>query len=375
MPQIIHPPDPWGGPRFALDVFGALIGAWDRIQNLQERKETRQLINEARALDLFLKTMEMPEEWHLRFADQINALAERAKLPPIVVEGKVYRPTQTQLEERLAQLQTKRAQLLGEALEGLKLGPEELRRIGVGTLVGDIYMPERAKKMEAETKHIETETELAKKREERMERLFPLEERLKAAQLGHIVAKTGLVEAQKYVLLNKTAEDPSTGTRVYQSSWEETVKDPQTGEEKPTGRIMQGFVVFNKQGELISKVPMKQVPIAPDVYNAERKHVNNVLQQFAKEKKRDIDWEDEEEVKDLAARYAFFGRVIVRRGGTEKKPKFWLEIHSNQTGMMYPVGPVFEERDVQHETKRSAFETIIQNLIKEMGTMHGTEVE
>jgi hypothetical protein len=311
MATIIHPPDPWGGPRFALDVFSSLITAWDRYQALQERKETRDLLNQQHALRMLEMVLGFPDDYLRSNPDSVNRLAKLVGLGPIVKEtGEIKRPVEMDIRRQELQL---RQQTYEAAQEAIK-DPN------VAKLAGEYVLGVTPRqKIEQEFGRIKEQLEIMRQIEEmrRQEERHPLEmERLRTeikrgeAEIPHIqaetleaLAKTRLLEAQWNVLVSKGEETGN--VKTFNIKW----TDPETGETR------QGVAIFNlKTGnweirplDVIEQIDeqgnVKQVRVrSPEVqkeWEKIKQDAGKVWGRYVKDvlKGRDLDWTDEKEVK------------------------------------------------------------------------------
>lgn len=339
MATIIHPPDPWGGPRFALDVFSSLIGAWDRYQALQERKETRDLLNQQHALQMVQMVMGFPDEYLQANAERINRLGEQAGIGPIVTKtGEIVRPTAVEVQRQqlqtLADLQKTTQQMIKEDPTLAKLAA--LLQVGVkpGDIVAYLY-GSREKELEIKGK----EQEIEQKRE-----LYPLQKQhleieiekgkaeipLTEARMRETLERTRFLEAQRNVLVSGGKE--AGNVKTFNIKW----TDPETGETR------QGVAIFNpKTGEwqthaldVIEQVDeqgnVKQVRVRdPGVqqrWEKIKQDAGKVWSRYVKDvlKGRDLDWTDEKEVKRFQDYLQASGFITKM----EKIPKGKRTIHS-----------------------------------------------
>jgi len=339
MATIIHPPDPWGGPRFALDVFSSLIGAWDRYQALQERKETRDLLNQQHALQMVQMVMGFPDEYLQANAERINRLGEQAGIGPIVTKtGEIVRPTAVEVQRQqlqtLADLQKTTQQMIKEDPTLAKLAA--LLQVGVkpGDIVAYLY-GSREKELEIKGK----EQEIEQKRE-----LYPLQKQhleieiekgkaeipLTEARMRETLERTRFLEAQRNVLVSGGKE--AGNVKTFNIKW----TDPETGETR------QGVAIFNpKTGEwqthaldVIEQVDeqgnVKQVRVRDPGVQKEwekiKQDAGKVWGRYVKDvlKGRDLDWTDEKEVKRFQDYLQASGFITKM----EKIPKGKRTIHS-----------------------------------------------
>jgi hypothetical protein len=312
MATIIHPPDPWGGPRFALDVFSSLIGAWDKYQALQERKETRELLNQQHALQMVQMVLGFPDEYLQANAERVNRLGEQAGLGRIVTEtGQIVRPTSMQLQrqqlETLAGLQKRMqerlaqdpdlADLVAESLFGIT--PEEKLKYKYGEKKEQLEIRKREQEIQQKEEEHPLKMQQMKIGIEKGKAEIPLTE----ARILETIGRTRLLEAQRDVLISGGKK--AGNVKTFNIKW----TDPETGQ------IRQGVAIFNPNtGEwqvraldVIEKVDeqgnVKQVPVtSPETQEKWQKikqdagkvwgrYVEKVL------KGRDLDWTDEKEVK------------------------------------------------------------------------------
>jgi len=316
MPTIIHPPDPWGGPRFALDVFSSLISAWDRYQALQERKETRDLLNQQHALRMLEMVMGFPDE-HLRAnAERVNRLGEQAGLGPIVKEtGEIIRPATVTVQQQ--QLKTL-AELQKRTQEMLEQDPT-FARLAVGASLGvkpsDVLVETYGR--------TEKELELARSAQQikQQEELHPLRKQqlqteieMGKAKVPYIQAETAeaqaraeLLRAQKDLVVSGRGVKVG-NLKISTGTWRDlktgklqtgiVAVDPTTG--IPLSAHAVNKILRENPDGTIEEVPVESPEvqkemekIKQDVGKAWSRYVKDVL------KGRDLDWTDQKEVKRL----------------------------------------------------------------------------
>jgi hypothetical protein len=314
MATIIHPPDPWGGPRFALDVFSSLISAWDRYQALQERKETRDLLNQQHALRMLEMVLGFPDE-HLRAnAERVNLIGEQAGLGRIVTEtGQIVRPTSMEVQQQqlktLAEIQEivqqriKEDPFFAKAAAGAAVGvtPRHLLEQKYGATKEELGIMKEAQEIEQQRelhpirkRQLETEIETGKAR---VPYLW--------AQTKEAEARAELLKAQKDLVVSGGGVKVG-NLNIHKGTWRDrktgklqtgiVVVDPTTG--MPVGAYAVDKMQRIKDDGTIEEVPVESPEvqkemekIKQDVGKAWSRYVKDVL------KGRDLDWTDQKEVK------------------------------------------------------------------------------